>query len=99
MTVFSVVVLGLAKLGLATSHSLTTGRSYMAEWSIAQGKLDSLKAIGWAGLDGEEGSALTDGHQVHWEVLGDNPRLIVLTVAHNTRGRARTDTFTTYLAK
>jgi hypothetical protein len=92
-------VLGLAKVGFTTSQSLRTSRGYMEEWTIAQTKLDSLKALGWDALDGEAGSDAVEGHELSWVVQGENPRRILLMIPHQVRSRVVVDTFTTYVAR
>ncbi len=99
LTVFSVSVLGLAKVGLTTSQSLRHGRGYMDEWTIAQTKLDSLKALGWEALEDEAGTDGVDGKEYNWSVHGENLRRIVLTIPRRVGGRVVVDTFSTYVAK
>jgi prepilin-type N-terminal cleavage/methylation domain-containing protein len=99
ITLFSTAVLSLAHVGFATSRALREGRGVMASWTVAQGKLDSLAALGWAGLDGSTaGTDFVEGHPVSWTVAGGNPRRITLVVERRGPARVAADTFITFVA-
>ncbi len=98
LTVFTSALLVLTRTGFVASHALRHGGSYVTEWTIAQSKLDSLSALGWAALDGEEGTETVHGVAVSWEVKGVNPRWIVLVVNRQVGTAVHADTFMTYVA-
>lgn len=99
LMIFTLAILALATAGSVASRTLRSGRSYMGSWAVAQSKLDSLTAVGWAALGGQSGTETVQGYPVTWEVQGTNPRRVILVVERHLSGTVYADTFVTYVAQ
>ncbi len=99
LLIFTMAILALATAGSIASKTLRSGRSYMGSWAVAQSKLDSLTALGWAALGGQSGTETVQGFAVTWNVQGTNPRRVTLVVQRNLSGTVYPDTFVTYVAE
>ncbi len=97
--IFTIVVLGLAASGLVASQTLRSGRSFIASSAVAQTKLDSLTAMGWDSIAGASGTDNVQGFPVSWNVLGTNPRRVIVVVQRTAPTGVFADTFVTYVAQ
>ncbi len=97
--IFTIVVLGLAASGLVASQTLRSGRSFIASSAVAQSKLDSLTAMGWDSIGGASGTDNVQGFPVSWNVLGTNPRRVIVVVQRTAPTGVFADTFVTYVAQ
>lgn len=99
LTVFTIAVLVLASTGVVAYQTLEHGDDFAHSASIAQTKLDSLTALGWAALGPQTGSETVAGYPVSWAVQDSNPRRIILIVERQAFGNTLADTFVTYVAQ
>ena len=99
LTILTIAIMVLGATSVVASQSLRAGRGYAQSATVAQGKLDSLRAMGWAALAGETGSDNVAGVPVAWAVVGTNPRAVVLIVQRQTPEAVQADTFVTYVAE
>jgi Tfp pilus assembly protein PilV len=97
LLVFTVAILSLASSGFVASQALRSARTHMAASTAAQSKLDSLTALGWAGLAGVSGADTVQGYPVDWTVQGTNPRKVIVVVQRTLPTRSYADTFVTYV--
>ncbi len=99
LTVFTIAVLVLASSGVVAYQTLEHGDDFAHSSSIAQTKLDSLTALGWAALVAQTGSDTVASYPVSWAVQGSNPRRITMIVERQSFGNTLADTFVTYVAQ
>ncbi len=99
LTVFTIAILALASSSVAAYQTLDHGGDLAHSASIAQTKLDSLTALGWAALGPQTGSETVAGYPVNWVVQDSNPRRIIMVVQRQAAGTVMADTFVTYVAQ
>lgn len=99
LTVFTIAILVLASTGVVAYQTLEHGDDFAHSATIAQTKLDSLTALGWAALGPQTGSDTVASYPVSWVVQDSNPRRIILVVEREAYGNTMADTFVTYVAQ
>ncbi len=99
LTVFTIAILALASSGVVAYQTLDHGGDLAHSATIAQTKLDSLTALGWAALGPQTGSETVAGYPVNWVVQDSNPRRITMIVQRQAAGTVMADTFVTYVAE
>jgi type II secretion system protein I len=99
ITIFSIVVLGVAATGAVTTRNLSSGSESTSAATVVQSKVDSLTSLGWAALTAQSGADSAQGHAVNWVVSGDNPRHVVVVVHREVMSQTFADTIVTYVSK
>jgi len=99
LVMFAITLLSLASGSLLAARTMSASKAYGVATVAAQSTLDSLRAVGWAGIAGLSGSYTTQGHAVTWAVTGTNPRKITVAVVRRTTPTVKADTFVTYVAQ
>ncbi len=99
LTVFTIAILVLASTGVVAYQTLEHGDDFAHSATIAQTKLDSLTALGWAALVPQTGSDTVASYPVSWVVQDSNPRRIIMVVQRQAAGTVMADTFVTYVAE
>jgi len=99
ITIFSIVVLGVAATGAVSARNLNSGQESTSAATAVQSKVDSLTSLGWAALTAQSGSDSVQGHSVNWTVTGTNPRHVVVVVHRQVLSQAFADTIVTYVSK
>lgn len=99
LIMFAFGLLALAHGALTASSTVRASQSYTRSAAVAQSTLDSLRAVGWAGLNGVSGTDTIQGVPVTWSTAGTNPRRVIVVVERQGFGTMRPDTFVTYVAQ
>ena len=99
ITIFSIVVLGVAATGAVSARNLNSGQESTSAATAVQSKVDSLTSLGWAALTAQSGSDSVQGHAVNWMVTGTNPRHVVVVVQRHVMSQTFADTIVTYVSK
>lgn len=99
ITIFSIVVLGVAATGAVSARNLNSGQESTSAAIAVQSKVDSLTSLGWAALTAQSGADSVQGHAVDWVVSGDNPRHVVVVVRRQVMSQTFADTIVTYVSK
>jgi prepilin-type N-terminal cleavage/methylation domain-containing protein len=99
ITIFSIVVLGVAATGAVTARNLNSGQESTSAATAVQTKVDSLASLGWAALTPQSGADSAQGHSVSWVVTGDNPRHLVVVIHRQVMSQTLADTIVTYVSK
>lgn len=97
LLVFATGLLGLTSAGITTADLDRAGWTDSRVWAAVHHQLDSLSTVGYDNLTAGEGTVL--GFPVVWDVKGNDPKKIILvTMAPNSKGVVVPDTFVTYVA-
>ena len=99
ITIFSIVVLGVAATGAVSASNLNLGQESTSAATAVQSKVDSLTSLGWAALTEQSGADSAQGHALTWVVSGDNPRHVVVVVRRQVLSQTFADTIVTYVSK
>ncbi len=99
ITIFSIVVLGVAATGAVSVRSVYAGQESTSAATAVQSKVDSLTSLGWTALTPQSGADSVQGHSVNWTVTGDNPRHVVVVVQRQVLSQTYADTVVTYVSK
>ncbi len=94
---FSFVILGLTAAGIIAGAQLRRSGADIGAATAVYYQLEKLTAEGYDSVSA--GSATVQGYPMSWDVLGTDPKRVVLVVQFdNGKGVVRPDTFVTYLA-
>lgn len=99
LVMFAFGLLALAHGALTASSTVRASQSYTKSAAVAQSTLDSLRGVGWAGLNGVSGADTVQGVPMSWSTSGTNPRRVIVVVQRQGFDTMRPDTFVTYVAQ
>jgi hypothetical protein len=97
LLVFVIAVLGLTSAGIIAAEQDRMGWTDSRLWTAVHHQLDSLSTVGYENVTAGADTVL--GFTMVWDIQGTDPKKIILeTLAPNSKGVMVPDTFVTYLA-
>ena len=78
MVVFTIAVLGMVQMGLVARQQTRAGEIATDVWTVAQLKLEEIKAIDFDSVSG--GADSIGGYPVSWTVSGVDPKSVTLSI-------------------